>query len=162
MVAQFVSGWRKSGRAMMPQVAQRIAPRHAAILVTRTPDQLGSSHQLLLDRLAVECPDFMRIRRMSLDFREVLTSGDSLHLRHWIERVKRSEIGPIVRSAWGLMKDLSAVTAAVDTEWSSGQVEGQVNRLKTLKRQMYGRAGFALLRARVLPFVASRTASRAP
>ena len=44
--------------------------------------------------------------------------------------------------AYGLQKDISAVNAAVDTSWSNGQVEGQVNRLKTLKRQMYGRAGF--------------------
>jgi hypothetical protein len=45
------------------------------------------------------------------------------------------------------------VAAAVDTPWSNGQVEGQVNRLKALKRQMYGRAGFPLLRARVLPYL---------
>jgi transposase len=162
MVAQFVSGWRKSGKPVKPHVAQRIAPKHATILVTRTPDQLGSSQQLLLERLAIECPDSIRIRRISLDFREALTSGDSRQLRHRIERVKRSEIGPIIRFAWSLTKDLSAVTAAVDTEWSNGQVEGQVNRLKTLKRQMYGRAGFTLLRARVLPFISATPLSRAP
>jgi transposase len=61
-----------------------------------------------------------------------------------------------------LTKDLAAVTSAVDTAWSSGQVEGQINRLKTLKRQMYGRAGFTLLRARVLPFVSTLSPSRAP
>ena len=44
------------------------------------------------------------------------------------------------------------MSAAVETSWSTGQVEGQINRLKTIKRQMYGRAGFALLRARVLPY----------
>ena len=49
-------------------------------------------------------------------------------------------------------KDIAAVAAAVDTPWSTGQVEGQINRLKTIKRQMYGRAGFELLRARVLPY----------
>jgi transposase len=47
---------------------------------------------------------------------------------------------------------MAAVTAAVETSWSNGQVEGQINRLKMIKRQMYGRAGFALLRARVLPY----------
>lgn len=161
-VAQFVSGWRKSGKPVMPHLAQRVAPRHATILVTRPPDQLSPSQQRLLDRLAIECPDAVRIRRMSLDFREALSCGDSLQLRHWIEAVKRSEIGPIIRFAWGLTKDLSAVTAAVDTEWSSGQVEGQINRLKTLKRQMYGRAGFTLLRARVLPIAPATPLSRAP
>jgi transposase len=57
----------------------------------------------------------------------------------------------VVRFAYGLQKDISAVSAAVDTSWSTGQVEGQINRLKTIKGQMYGRAGFELLRARVLP-----------
>ena len=162
MVAQFVSGWRKSGIVVKPNMAQRIAPKHASILVSRTPDQLTPSQQILLDRLAVECPDSTRIRRMALDFRDALASGDSLQLRNWIEWVKRCEIGPIVRFAWGLTKDISAVYAAVDTEWSSGQVEGQINRLKTLKRQMYGRAGFPLLRARVLPFVPAPSLARAP
>jgi transposase len=161
-VARFVSGWRNSRKSAQPQAPQRIAPKHAAILVTRKPEQLSTSQQFLLDRLAVECPDSTRLRRMSLDFREALTSGDSRHLQIWIERVKRSEIGPMVRFAWSLTKDLSAVNAAVDTEWSNGQVEGQINRLKTLKRQMYGRAGFALLRARVLPFVPIVSPSRSP
>jgi transposase len=49
-----------------------------------------------------------------------------------------------------LMKDEAAVRAGLSSEWSSGQVEGHVNRLKMIKRQMYGRANFDLLRARVL------------
>lgn len=162
MVAQFVSGWRRSGTPAKPRVAHRLAPKHAAILATRASDKLNPSQQILLDRLAFACPDSTRIRRMSLDFRAALASEDSQELRHWIERVKRSEIGPIIRFAWGLSKDLSAVTAAIDTEWSSGQVEGQINRLKTIKRQMYGRASFPLLRARVLPFNPSVPVSRAP
>jgi transposase len=51
-----------------------------------------------------------------------------------------------------LKKDFNAVIAAVETSWSNGQTEGQINRLKAIKRQMYGRAGFHLLRARVLPY----------
>jgi transposase len=53
----------------------------------------------------------------------------------------------------GLRRDQCAVDAAFSSEWRSGQVEGQIHRLKLIKRQMYGRAGFALLRRRVLPFV---------
>ena len=64
-----------------------------------------------------------------------------------------SGISSLARFAAGLRKDLAAVLAAVETCWSNGQVEGQINRLKTLKRQMYGRAGFTLLRARVLPYI---------
>jgi len=87
-----------------------------------------------------------------LAFRAALTSGNSNQLRQWIEGAKRSEFGQIVRFAYGLQKDILAVAAAVDTPWSTSQVEGQINRLKMIKRQMYGRAGFELLRARVLPY----------
>ena len=50
-----------------------------------------------------------------------------------------------------LQADILAVEAAVTERWSNGPVEGQVNRLKTIKRQMYGRAGVELLRARLVP-----------
>ena len=54
----------------------------------------------------------------------------------------------------GLRRDEKAVNAAVVLPWSNGQVEGQIHRLKLVKRQMYGRAKFNLLRRRVLPYVA--------
>ncbi len=64
----------------------------------------------------------------------------------------------------GLERDNAAVLAAIQLPWSNGQVEGQVHRLKLIKRQMYGRAGFSLLRSRVLPFcqATGMTLGRAP
>jgi transposase len=56
----------------------------------------------------------------------------------------------------GLMKDESAVRAAMTYDWSNGQVEGNVNWLKMIKRMMFGRAGFALLRSRVLYSIHNR------
>ena len=61
-----------------------------------------------------------------------------------------SGLAPLKNFAKGLQQDYDAVKAAVSLKWSNGQVEGQVNRLKNIKRQMYGRAGFQLLRKRVL------------
>ena len=69
----------------------------------------------------------------------------------WIRDAKESGIHAMRRFASGLKRDLSAVRNALATQWSSGQVEGQVNRLKTLKRSMYGRCGIEILRARMLP-----------
>ena len=92
------------------------------------------------------------LRQLALGFRSALTSGESIQMRRWIEGAKLCAFGSVVRFAHGLQKDISAVNAAVDTSWTNGQVEGQVNRLKTIKRQIYGRAGFELLRARVLPY----------
>ena len=65
----------------------------------------------------------------------------------WLDAAER---GPYARLARHLRRDQAAVAAALRLPWSNGMVEGQVHRLKLLKRQMYGRAGFDLLRLRVL------------
>jgi len=162
MVARFVTGWRTTGKAASPKGPERIAPKHAAILVTRAAEKMTDEQQQLLDRITAQCPDVIALRQLALGFRSALTSGESIKMRRWIEGAKRCEFGSVVRFAYGLQKDISAVNAAVDTSWSNGQVEGQVNRLKTLKRQMYGRAGFELLRARVLPYSPAVSAGPAP
>ena len=68
----------------------------------------------------------------------------------WLARATTSGITELDRFARGLTDDRAAVEAALSLEWSNGQTEGQVNKLKLLKRQMYGRANFDLLRRRVL------------
>jgi transposase len=162
MVAGLVADWRKRGKAGRPKAPERISPKHAAILVTRPADQMKDEQQRLFDRIATQCPEVVDLRQMALAFRAGLTAGESAKLRQWIEGAKRCEFGPVVRFAYGLQKDISAVAAAVETSWSTGQVEGQINRLKMIKRQMYGRAGFELLRARVLPYSPMPVAGPAP
>jgi transposase len=71
-------------------------------------------------------------------------------LPDWLEQVRNGASIELRRFAQGLDRDRAAVQAALDETWSNGPVEGHVNRLKTIKRQMYGRAGLPLLRARVL------------
>jgi transposase len=68
----------------------------------------------------------------------------------WLEKAEQSECPEMQGLARGLGQDEAAVSAGLSERWSNGPVEGHVNRLKVIKRQMYGRAGFALLRARVL------------
>jgi len=162
MVARFVAGWRRTGKPITPKAPQKISPKHAAILVTRAADQMTEEQQRLFDRISAQCPDTIELRQMALAFRSALTAGESGKLRQWIEGARRCDFGAIVRFAYGLKKDLPAVCAAVETSWSTGQVEGQINRLKTIKRQMYGRAGFELLRARVLPYKPAMSAGPAP
>jgi transposase len=70
----------------------------------------------------------------------------------WIDDAIETNLAPIVRFARTLTRDFDAVKNAIEMPWSNGQAEGQINRLKTLKRAMYGRAGPELLRARMLPF----------
>jgi transposase len=142
MVARFVADWRKTGRAARPKSPERISPKHAAILVTRAADRMTDEQQQLLNRITDQCPEVSDLRRIALAFRAALTADKSIQLRQWIEGAKRSEFGHVVRFAYGLQKDISAVAAAVDTPWSTGQVEAQINRLKMIKRQMYGRPAF--------------------
>ena len=80
--------------------------------------------------------------------RDVITM---LHARpNWLRRAKASGIQEFQGFVAGMWRDYAAVAAAFSMEWNNGQVEGQVNRLTLLKRQGYGRAGFDLLRQRVL------------
>jgi transposase len=164
MVAQFVSGWRRRGPGSRSDRPQRFAPRHVAILTTKSPDRLTEEQGLLFTRLSTSCPELLSMRALALEFRDALASKDRGQMLWWIQNAKQCGIGALVRFGFGLQKDLSAVLAAVETPWSNGQVKGQINRLKTIKRQMYGRAGFRLLRARVLPFIPLRPlpAQRAP
>ena len=71
-----------------------------------------------------------------------------------MERARATGISCIQDFEYQVRRDILAVEAAVIEKWSNGPVEGQVNRLKTLKRQMYGRAGVELLRARLIPLPA--------
>ncbi len=71
-------------------------------------------------------------------------------LTEWLKNAEESKIRAISGFANKLKDDLDAVTNGVTYQWSNGQVEGQVNRLKMLKRQMYGRASHELLKKRFL------------
>lgn len=96
------------------------------------------------------CPQIAQAQDLLLRFRTLLKEQDSAGFDAWLERCEQSAISEVVGFAQGVRRDYAAVKAACCSKWSQGPVEGQVNRLKTLKRQMYGRASFALLRCRVL------------
>ena len=83
-------------------------------------------------------------------FRLLLRAGDSAGLDRWLQAATDSELPELLSFVNGVRRDRAAVEAALACRWSSGQVEGQINRLKTIKRQMYGRAKPDLLRQRVL------------
>lgn len=84
-------------------------------------------------------------------FGKMLTQLQGDQLPQWIKAVRADDLPSLHTFVNGLERDLAAVTAGLTLPWSSGVVEGHVNRIKMIKRQMYGRAGFGLLRRRVLP-----------
>jgi hypothetical protein len=97
------------------------------------------------------CPDFARMRSLVMTFRGILQAGKVASLARWMKKANGSGIYGMKRFVRKLNHDLAAVKNALRESWSNGPVEGHINRLKTLKRQMYGPAGFELLRARLLP-----------
>ena len=84
-------------------------------------------------------------------FRGILRGNDPDKLNQWLDDAQSSRVSSIERFARVLHRDVDAVKNAITEKWSNGQAEGQINRLKTLKRAMYGRAGVELLRARMAP-----------
>ena len=95
-------------------------------------------------------PEVGRAQELALDFVGLVKERRGNDLRRWLVEALCSEIPEFVAFANGLTDDLQAVRPALEYEWSNGQTEGQVHRLKLVKRSGYGRAGFALLKARVL------------
>lgn len=83
-------------------------------------------------------------------FRRIVRKREGHRLKDWRKQVTESGIAEVQRFAKGLERDREAVLAGLTLVYSNGQVEGQVNKLKLIKRMGYGRAGFPLLRQRVL------------
>jgi len=91
------------------------------------------------------------MRHFAMRFNGILRGRKVDPLPAWIDEAIETDLAPIVRFARTLNRDIDAVRNAIEMEWSNGQAEGQINRLKTLNRAMYGRAGPNLLRARMPP-----------
>ena len=96
------------------------------------------------------CPDIATALPLVTEFQRLVRRRDAPALTEWLRAAETSDLREFREFAAGLRHDYGAVEAAVTSEWSSGQVEGQVTRLKLVKRSMYGRAGFPLLRQRFL------------
>ena len=109
--------------------------------------------QLYVDQLRQVDPAIAQAYTLSQAFLALVRERQGDALEAWIAKAAASGIEALARFAQGLQEDLAAVTAGLTLPWSNGPVEGQVNRLKLLKRQGYGRADIALLRQRVLQVV---------
>jgi transposase len=117
----------------------------------KEPGDLGESELEFVDALYRLRPEVNQAALLARAFAGMMRERRGEELDLWIEQARQPDVPrELGIFATGLKSDYDAVKAALTTEWSNGQVEGQVNRLKLLKRQMYGRAKFDLLRQRVL------------
>ena len=102
-----------------------------------------------MERLQSNGPWRKKSLRLAASFIAMVRREKKGWLGGWLARARRSTAVELRKFAAAIEQDKSAVAAALTEPWNNGQVEGQVNRLKSLKRQMYGRAGFQLLRKRI-------------
>ncbi|MDQ2787364.1 MAG: ISL3 family transposase [Chloroflexota bacterium] len=125
-------------------------PRQVAMLFVRRPETLTEKQQTCVEELCRADAAIATAYTLAQAFTTMVHERQGEEIDAWIARVTAAEIADLQRFAVGLLLDKAAVQAGLTLEWSNGQTEGQVNRLKSVKRQMYGRAGFDLLRQRVL------------
>jgi transposase len=127
--------------------------RRCARLLGMPPDRLEARERAFLGHLAEAAPELIRAGEVASAFAALLrerrpdVADAGAALAGWMDTARGSLLNRFVR---GLERDTEAVVAAIATPWSTSPVEGQITRLKAIKRSMYGRAGFHLLRQRVL------------
>nr|WP_239479644.1 transposase [Actibacterium sp. 188UL27-1] len=114
--------------------------------------KLSARQARKVDALKQGCLAIGTMRQLAMRFRALFRIKEPEKLEQWIDTAIETDLTEMLRFARALHRDLNAVKNAIALPWSNGQAEGQINRLKTLKRAMYGRAGPELMRARTLPF----------
>lgn len=125
--------------------------REVTTMILTHPDRRAEDDITTLKDLRERCPDLDTAHQLIGRFAGILvnrTGGEKLE--PWVADAEASTLPELRKFATGLRRDWDAVMAGLSTEWSSGQVEGHVNRLKLIKRQMFGRGKPDLLRKRVL------------
>ena len=153
-VKDYVRSWRTEPRrpnsAPHQAPAHQYAPRETCWLLLRPAASLTADQQAFVTYLYHTCPQIAVAEALVEEFSAVFEDHDLANLDVWLHRAEASGIADLANVARNMRSDRLAIEAAVVLDWSNGQVEGQVNRLKVIKRDMYGRARFDLLRQRVL------------
>jgi transposase len=137
-------------RPELSKVAKPPSVREVTGWICRHPDHLVERDTDQLRAILERSPELSTAANLVRSFAQMLASLHGDRLGDWIAAAQQAGLPGITSFANGLTSDLDAVTAGLTLPHSSGPVEGNVNRIKMIKRQMYGRAGFDLLRKRVL------------
>jgi transposase len=160
-VRHFLTSLRRAGTAgRLPAVApspytcpQGPSARAVSFVVVSRPEKRSRLAQCYLEHLCQVEAKMAQLYELAVAFLTMVRERRGQDLEAWRTLVAQSGIAPLARFAEGLQEDLAAIQAGLTLPWSNGPVEGQINRLKLLKRQGYGRADVALLRQRVVQAV---------
>ena len=144
---------KRKSMAASDRMSKKTAPwsaSRAAWLLVKQKEELTEDDKQALERMKGADEKIGVAYDLGQRFTCMIRERRPESLIPWLEDVAKSRISALKGFAKGIKQDLAAVTNALSLPWSNGQTEGQVNRLKLIKRQMYGRANFDLLRKRVL------------
>jgi transposase len=141
---------RGKKRQAAPPVKRRLSARQASWLFVTDQQQLTADQRVLIEHICQANAGLQELYQLGQDFVQMVKQRLARHLAPWLAHAHQSSSAELRGFASGIKRDYAAVQAALLLPWSQGQVEGQITRLKFLKRQMYGRARFDLLRSRVL------------
>jgi transposase len=152
--AQGLPPRRQGRRQTLPVVAepacQPLTPRRATWLVLRREAKRTEAEAQQLALLREQHAEVTEAIDLAQDFLQLVRQRQPEHFDAWLERASASTLEAVQRFASGLRDDYAAVKAGMTLPWSTGPVEGHINRLKMLKRQMFGRAHLDLLSRRFL------------
>lgn len=151
-INRFVSRWR-TGASKSGVARARKAPSVTQIswLLFKDKSKLDDEQTVVRRAVLSQCAEIQSVWKLVRRFIAMLRKRKGKRLDGWIEKATKSDVPASIRQfAGGLKTDLAAVTAAFTVSWNNGAAEGHISRLKMMKRQMYGRANFDLLRARFL------------
>jgi transposase len=157
-VRRFITRLRRAADAGHPPESQRSpytssrgpSARAVSFVMVSPAAKRSAEVQTYLDQLCQMDASITRAYQLTQAFLAIVRERRGRDLEAWMAEAVQSGIEALARFARGLQDDLTAVTAGLTLPWSKGVTEGQVHRLKLMKRQCYGRAGFALLRQRLL------------
>jgi transposase len=148
-VRRQVAGWR-TAEPPPPAHVLLPGPRTLAWLLFRRPSDLDDKEQVLLKQLYERSAELVSARQLAQHFLRLVRERRGHELDEWVAEVHSTGPPELRGFSRNLRNDWNAVRAGLTERWSSGSVEGNVNKLKVTKRQMFGRARFDLLRKRVL------------
>jgi transposase len=141
-------------RQPLPAVAEpsarHLTARRATWLVLQRPERQDADEAAQLAQLRAQHPEVAAAIALAQDFAQLVRAHQPAQLDPWLARAADSPLTPLQRFAKGIRDDYDAVKAGITLPWSNGPVEGHINRLKMLKRQMFGRAKLDLLQRRFL------------
>src|SRR5712692_1664947 len=162
LLGRVIAEWRaelppkpRQGKPRKPRLAasagqRRLSSRSASFLLILPCEKLTTLQRHQVEHICQASDELRMVYFLSQEFATLLKERRAESLDEWLKRAKESQVAELTSKVLGIRRDYAAVRAACSLPWSNGTTEGHVNRLKFLKRHMFGRAHLDLLCVKVL------------